>query len=98
MIAGRHGLGGAAPGNAAAGPSAARALRSASRSILRNTSSPIRSSSRSPSKARRALFELREEDRIGDEVLREMLREADLKARAAEGPAAVLPGAAPPNP
>ena len=48
--------------------------------------------------ARRALFELREEDRIGDEVLRKMLREADLKARAAEGPAAALPGAAPPSP
>ena len=44
--------------------------------------------------ARRALLELREEDRIGDEVLRKMLREADLKARAAEGPAAALPGAA----
>ena len=48
--------------------------------------------------ARRALLELRETDRIGDEVLRKMLREADLKARAAEGPAAALPGAAPPNP
>jgi NhaP-type Na+/H+ or K+/H+ antiporter len=48
--------------------------------------------------ARRALFELREEDRIGDEALRKMLREADLKARAAEGPAAALPGAAPPSP
>ena len=48
--------------------------------------------------ARRSLLELRETDRIGDEVLRKMLREADLKARAAEGPAAALPGAAPPNP
>ena len=48
--------------------------------------------------ARRALFDLRETDRIGDEVLRKMLREADLKTRAAEGPAAALPGAAPPNP
>ena len=48
--------------------------------------------------ARRALLGLRETDRIGDEVLRKMLREADLKARAAEGPAAALPGAAPPNP
>ena len=48
--------------------------------------------------ARRALLELRETDRIGDEVLRKMLREADLKARAAEGPAAALPGAAAPNP
>ena len=48
--------------------------------------------------ARRALFELRERDRIGDEALRKMLREADLKARAAEGPAAALPGAAPPSP
>ncbi len=48
--------------------------------------------------ARRALFELREEDRIGDEALRKMLREADLKTRAAEGPAAALPGASPPSP
>jgi CPA1 family monovalent cation:H+ antiporter len=48
--------------------------------------------------ARRALLELRETDRIGDEVLRKMLREADLKARAAEGAAAALPGAGPPNP
>lgn len=48
--------------------------------------------------ARRALFELREQDRIGDDALRKMLREADLKARAAEGPAAALPGAAPPSP
>ncbi len=48
--------------------------------------------------ARRALFELRERDRIGDEALRKMLREADLKARAAEGPAAALPGAPPPSP
>ena len=48
--------------------------------------------------ARRALFELREKDRIGDEALRKMLREADLKTRAAEGPAAALPGAAPPSP
>jgi hypothetical protein len=44
------------------------------------------------------LFELREKDRIGDEALRKMLREADLKTRAAEGPAAALPGAAPPSP
>jgi CPA1 family monovalent cation:H+ antiporter len=48
--------------------------------------------------ARRALFELRERDRIGDEALRKMLREADLKTRAAEGPAAALPGAPPPSP
>ena len=48
--------------------------------------------------ARRAWFELREQDRIGDESLRKMLRESDLKARAAEGPAAALPGAAPPSP
>lgn len=48
--------------------------------------------------ARRALLGLRETNRIGDEVLRKMLREADLKARAAEGLAAALPGAAPPNP
>ena len=48
--------------------------------------------------ARRTLLELRETDRIGDEVLRKMLREADLKSRAAEGPAAALPGAPPPQP
>jgi hypothetical protein len=39
---------------------------------------------------------LRERDRIGDEVLVRMLREADLTSRAAEGDA--LPGAGPPNP
>jgi monovalent cation/hydrogen antiporter len=48
--------------------------------------------------ARLALLDLRGEDRIGDEVLRKMLREADLKARAAEGAAAALPGAGPPQP
>lgn len=46
--------------------------------------------------ARQALMRLRERDRIGDEVLVEMLRETDLAARAAEGDA--LPGAGPPNP
>jgi len=48
--------------------------------------------------ARRASIRLREEDRIGDEVLHKTLRETDIKARAAEGPAAALPGAGPPNP
>jgi monovalent cation/hydrogen antiporter len=48
--------------------------------------------------ARLALLDLRQADSIGDEVLRKMLREADLKARAAQGPAAALPGAAPPQP
>ena len=48
--------------------------------------------------ARLALLDLREADRIGDEVLRKMLREADLKSRAAEGPAAALPGGPPPQP
>ncbi|MBB5695374.1 cation:proton antiporter domain-containing protein [Muricoccus pecuniae] len=47
---------------------------------------------------RRALLRLREDDHIGDEVLQKMLRETDLSARAAEGPAAALPGAGPPNP
>ncbi len=46
--------------------------------------------------ARSALVRLREEDRIGDEVLVAMLRETDLMARAEEGDA--LPGAGPPNP
>lgn len=46
--------------------------------------------------ARQALLRLREEDRIGDEVLVEMLRETDLQSRAAEGDA--LPGSGPPNP
>ncbi len=48
--------------------------------------------------ARRASLELRERDRIGDEVLHKTLREADLRARADQGPAAALPGAGPPNP
>lgn len=46
--------------------------------------------------ARRELIKLREENRIGDEVLLRMLRETDLHARAAEDD--VLPGAGPPNP
>ncbi|WP_207485698.1 cation:proton antiporter domain-containing protein [Arenibaculum pallidiluteum] len=46
--------------------------------------------------ARRALLALREENRIGDEVLRGMLREVDLRARAAEG--GPLPGGGPPKP
>ena len=46
--------------------------------------------------ARQALLALREEDRIGDEVLTRMLRETDLNARASEEN--VLPGAGPPNP
>lgn len=45
---------------------------------------------------RRALLALRREDAIGDEVLRKMLRETDLRSRAAEHSA--LPGAGPPNP
>ncbi|HZH25937.1 MAG TPA: hypothetical protein VEY95_02035 [Azospirillaceae bacterium] len=46
--------------------------------------------------ARRNLLRLRAENRIGDEVLRSMLREVDLRTRAAEGGG--LPGAGPPNP
>jgi NhaP-type Na+/H+ or K+/H+ antiporter len=45
---------------------------------------------------RHALLELRARNRIGDEVLRKMLREADLRQRATEESA--LPGAGPPNP
>ncbi|MFH5925136.1 cation:proton antiporter [Roseomonas xinghualingensis] len=45
-----------------------------------------------------ALLQLRAENHIGDEMLQKMLRETDLSARAAEGPAAALPGAGPPNP
>jgi NhaP-type Na+/H+ or K+/H+ antiporter len=45
---------------------------------------------------RRALLALRERNRIGDEVLRKMLRETDLRQRATEGSA--LPGAGPPQP
>lgn len=45
---------------------------------------------------RRALLRLRETDHIGDEVLRRMLRETDLRSRAAER--STLPGAGPPNP
>jgi len=46
--------------------------------------------------ARGALLHLREQNRIGDEVLISMLRETDLTSRAVEGDA--LPGAGPPNP
>jgi hypothetical protein len=45
---------------------------------------------------RRALLRLRETNSIGDEVLRKMLRETDLRSRAAEK--STLPGAGPPNP
>mgnify|MGYP002715636055 CR=1 FL=1 len=45
---------------------------------------------------RLVLLRLREDDRIGDEVLRRMLRETDLRSRASEKSA--LPGAGPPNP
>ncbi len=47
---------------------------------------------------RRALLQLREDNHIGDETLQKMMRETDLSARAAEGPAAAMPGAGPPNP
>lgn len=45
---------------------------------------------------RRDLLVLRADNRIGDEVLRRMLREVDLRSRATEESA--LPGAGPPNP
>ena len=45
---------------------------------------------------RRAVLELRAENRIGDEVSHEMLRETDLHQRATEE--SPLPGAGPPNP
>ncbi len=43
-----------------------------------------------------ALIGLRENDEIGDDVLRRLLRETDLRKRAGEGDAS--PGAPPPNP
>jgi CPA1 family monovalent cation:H+ antiporter len=51
-----------------------------------------------PEAARREALLLRERDRIGDETLHKVLREADLQTRAAEGPGRALPGAGPPNP
>jgi hypothetical protein len=45
---------------------------------------------------RKALLELRERDRIGDEVLDEKMRETDLRERVTEENA--MPGAGPPNP
>jgi hypothetical protein len=45
---------------------------------------------------RRTVLELRAENRIGDEVAREMLRETDLRQRATEE--SPLPGSGPPNP
>jgi NhaP-type Na+/H+ or K+/H+ antiporter len=49
---------------------------------------------------RRALMRLREQDEIGDEALRKLLREGDLRARAAEAEASgnASPGAGPPQP
>jgi CPA1 family monovalent cation:H+ antiporter len=46
--------------------------------------------------ARQALLRLREQDKIGDELMIAMLRETDLSSRTAEGNA--LPGSGPPNP
>jgi NhaP-type Na+/H+ or K+/H+ antiporter len=46
--------------------------------------------------ARRTVLGLRAENRVGDEVAREMLRETDLHQRATEE--SPLPGAGPPNP
>jgi hypothetical protein len=48
--------------------------------------------------ARHAPLRLCEEDRIGDGAPHKTLRETDIKAWAAEGPTAALPGADPPNP
>lgn len=45
---------------------------------------------------RRTLVELRENNEIGDEALRRLLRETDLRKRAGEDDAS--PGAPPPNP
>jgi monovalent cation/hydrogen antiporter len=45
---------------------------------------------------RRALVRMRERDEIGDEAMRRLLRETDLRKRAAEGDAS--PGGAPPKP
>ena len=51
---------------------------------------------RDVSARRRMEKELRERDEIGDEALRRMLREIDLRRRAAQG--AASPGAGPPQP
>jgi CPA1 family monovalent cation:H+ antiporter len=68
----------------------------ARRAVETAMASPGREHANGFDAARQALMRLREEDRIGDEVLVAMLRETDLLARASEGDA--LPGAGPPNP
>ena len=71
-------------------------IAEARRSIEAAIEAPGRENANGFDAARQALLTLREADRIGDEVLTEMLRETDLTSRAAEGDA--LPGAGPPNP
>ena len=68
----------------------------ARRAVETAMASPGREHANGFDAARQVLVRLREQDRIGDEVLVAMLRETDLLARASEGNA--LPGAGPPNP
>lgn len=68
----------------------------ARRAMARAVAAPGREHANGFDAARGALLRLREQDRIGDEMLIRMLRETDLTSRAAEGDA--LPGAGPPNP
>jgi hypothetical protein len=74
----------------------AREAEEARRAMAAAAAAPSRKHVNSFDAARQALLRLREQNRIGDEVLISMLREADLASRAAEGNA--LPGAGPPNP
>jgi CPA1 family monovalent cation:H+ antiporter len=74
----------------------AREAEEARRAMAAAAAAPSREHVNSFDAARQALLRLREQNRIGDEVLISMLREADLASRAAEGNA--LPGAGPPNP
>ena len=73
-----------------------REEETARRAMEAANASPRREHANGFDSARQALLRLREQNRIGDEVLISMLRETDLTARAAEGDA--LPGAGPPNP
>jgi hypothetical protein len=74
----------------------AREAEEARRAMATAAAAPSREHVNGFDAARQTLLRLREQNRIGDEVLISMLREADLASRAAEGNA--LPGAGPPNP
>jgi CPA1 family monovalent cation:H+ antiporter len=90
----------AAPGLAATGQAAAEAAKARGAAAAARDAVPGAAAEHGPLEAeRRELLRLRERDEIGDEALRELLREGDLRRRAAEAEAGdAMPGAPPPRP